>query len=110
MDEHFTTQTCSCCLSVSNNSPKGRAGLAIREWACGACNTTHDRDVNAAKNILCIGRDTLNHIEKSDIVPLDLRKFDKQRLEKIIDFLLSLDEKQQNKILIIQGDDDDYDK
>lgn len=51
----------------------------------------------------------INHIEKSDIVPLDLRKFDKQRLEKIIDFLLSLDEKQQNKILIIQGDDD-YDK
>ncbi|WP_413773781.1 hypothetical protein [Moraxella catarrhalis] len=49
-------------------------------------------------------------MEKSDIVPLDLRKFDKQRLEKIIDFLLSLDEKQQNKILIIQGDDDDYDK
>nr|DAT44756.1 MAG TPA: minor capsid protein [Caudoviricetes sp.] len=52
----------------------------------------------------------INHIEKSDIVPLDLRKFDKQRLEKIIDFLLSLDEKQQNKILIIQGDNDDYDK
>lgn len=52
----------------------------------------------------------INHIEKSDIVPLDLRKFDKQRLEKIIDFLLSLDEKQQNKILIIQGDEDDYDK
>ncbi|OAV25319.1 hypothetical protein AO370_1069 [Moraxella catarrhalis] len=41
---------------------------------------------------------------------MDLRKFDKQRLEKIIDFLLSLDEKQQNKILIIQGDNDDYDK
>lgn len=52
----------------------------------------------------------INHIEKSDIVPLDLRKFDKQRLEKIIDFLLSLDEKQQNKILIIQGDNDDYDQ
>lgn len=52
----------------------------------------------------------INHIEKSDIVPLDLRKFDKQRLEKIIGFVLSLDEEQQNKILIIKGDDDDYDK
>ncbi|STY93207.1 hypothetical protein [Moraxella bovis] len=52
----------------------------------------------------------INHIEKSDIVPLDLRKFDKQRLEKIIGFVLSLDKKQQNKILIIKGDDDDYDK
>ena len=55
-------------------------------------------------------KNIINHIEKSDIVPLDLRKFDKQRLEKIIDFLLSLDEKQQNKILIIQGDNDDYDQ
>ena len=59
VDEHFTTQTCSCCGAITNNSPRGRAGLAIREWTCGACNTTHDRDVNAAKNILRIGRDTL---------------------------------------------------
>lgn len=50
--EKFTTQTCSCCGAITNNSPKGRAGLGIREWTCGACNTTHDRDVNAAKNIL----------------------------------------------------------
>lgn len=57
--EKFTTQTCSCCGQIDHNSPKGRAGLAIREWTCGACNTTHDRDVNAAKNILRIGRDTL---------------------------------------------------
>ncbi|OOS22491.1 transposase [Moraxella lincolnii] len=59
VNESFTTQTCSCCLSISNNSPKGRAGLAIREWTCGACNTTHDRDINAAKNILRLGRETL---------------------------------------------------
>lgn len=59
VDEHFTTQTCSCCGN-RHDSPKGRAGLGIRVWTCGACNTTHDRDVNAAKNILRIGRDTLD--------------------------------------------------
>lgn len=59
VDEHFTTQTCSCCGAISDSSPKGRAGLGIRVWTCGACNTTHDRDVNAAKNILRLGRQTL---------------------------------------------------
>lgn len=58
VNEIYTTQTCSCCGDMSS-SPKGRASLRIREWTCSACNTTHDRDVNAAKNILRIGRDTL---------------------------------------------------
>lgn len=59
VNEAYTTQTCSCCGAITDSSPKGRAGLGIREWTCSACNTTHDRDVNAAKNILRIGRDTL---------------------------------------------------
>jgi putative transposase len=49
-DERFTTQTCSACGSRSG--PKGRKALGIREWACGNCGTIHDRDVNAAINIL----------------------------------------------------------
>ena len=58
VNEAYTTQTCSCCGSRSS-SPKGRIGLGIREWTCSACNTTHDRDVNAAKNILALGRERL---------------------------------------------------
>jgi len=54
VNEAYTTQTCSCCGS-RQNSPKGRAGLGIREWTCQGCGTTHDRDVNAAKNILAAG-------------------------------------------------------
>ena len=33
---------------------EGRAvglGLAVRSWTCSRCNTTHDRDLNAAKNL-----------------------------------------------------------
>ncbi len=58
VNESYTTQTCSCRGS-RQNSPKGRAGLGIREWTCQSCGTTHDRDVNAAKNILALGHERL---------------------------------------------------
>ena len=57
VNEQYTTQTCSCCGS-RHNSPKGRTGLGIREWLC-ECGVTHDRDVNAAKNILALGLERL---------------------------------------------------
>jgi len=57
VNEAYTTQTCSCCGS-RQNSPKGRAGLGIREWTC-ECGVTHDRDINAAMNILAVGLDRL---------------------------------------------------
>jgi len=55
VSERYSTQACSCCGAISANSPKGRAGLRIREWTCCECGTPHDRDVNAAKNILAAG-------------------------------------------------------
>jgi transposase len=59
VNERHTPQTCSCCGEISANSPKGRAGLRIREWSCVVCGTTHDRDINAAKNILRLGHQSL---------------------------------------------------
>jgi putative transposase len=42
-----TSQTCSVCGHRDGPKP-----LAVRTWACPACATVHDRDVNAARNIL----------------------------------------------------------
>jgi IS605 OrfB family transposase len=59
VSERFTTQTCSTCGALPDSRPKGIAGLGIREWTCSDCGAVHDRDVNAAMNILRRGRATL---------------------------------------------------
>ena len=59
VDEKFSTRTCSHCLALPDSAPRGVAGLGIREWICDCCGQLNDRDVNAAKNILRFGRETL---------------------------------------------------
>jgi putative transposase len=46
-----TSQVCSACGVKDGPKP-----LSVRQWTCAACGTIHDRDVNAAKNILAAGR------------------------------------------------------
>lgn len=58
-DERFTSQTCSCCGTIPASSPKGMSMLGIRHWVCSNCGSSHDRDVNAAKNILRVGQERL---------------------------------------------------
>lgn len=45
-----STRACSACGAISEAKP-----LHVRTWPCG-CGTTHDRDVNAARDILAAGR------------------------------------------------------
>ena len=59
VSEYLTTQTCSACGALPTQRPKGIAGLGIREWTCDACGSHHDRDINAARNILAVGLDRL---------------------------------------------------
>jgi putative transposase len=65
VDEAFTTQTCSSCGALPPKRPKGIAGLGIRAWDCPDCGTSHDRDVNAARNILRLGRSAPPPVEES---------------------------------------------
>src|SRR5699024_10770494 len=50
---YASTQICSECEEKSG--PCGLSQLNVREWTCSNCGVTHDRDVNAAKNILAKG-------------------------------------------------------
>lgn len=53
VNESNTTRTCSGCGALTG--PAGLAMLVVRQWECSECGTEHDRDVNAAKNILIAG-------------------------------------------------------
>jgi len=53
VDEAFSTRTCSVCNSRAG--PQGRKDLGIRGWQCTVCEAVHDRNVNAAHNILAAG-------------------------------------------------------
>lgn len=59
VNEAWTSQSCSSCGAIPPERPKGIAGLGIREWTCGDCGSVHDRDVNAARNILRLGQQSL---------------------------------------------------
>lgn len=51
VDRFFpSSKRCSCCGHILDKLP-----LDIREWDCPECNTKHDRDENAAKNIHSAG-------------------------------------------------------
>ena len=41
-----STKTCSTCGHKLDDLP-----LSVRQWTCPVCDTTHDRDVNAANNL-----------------------------------------------------------
>ena len=65
VDEKFTTQTCSSCAALPPEGPKGIAGLGIRQWECSGCGASHDRDVNAARNILAAALSAQRPVEES---------------------------------------------
>ncbi len=52
VDRFFpSSKTCSSCGEKREKLP-----LAIRHWTCESCGSKHDRDVNAAVNILKEGK------------------------------------------------------
>ncbi|WP_033442497.1 RNA-guided endonuclease TnpB family protein, partial [Saccharothrix sp. NRRL B-16314] len=46
-----SSKTCSACGFLLDTLP-----LRVRRWTCPGCGASHDRDVNAARNILDAGQ------------------------------------------------------
>jgi len=56
-----SSQICSSC-----GHKDGKKSLDIREWTCSNCGTAHDRDLNAADNILVKGYSDLTGLSIND--------------------------------------------
>ena len=55
---HYTTQTCSTCLS----KPSEPIGLSVRTYRCEHCGYMADRDINAARNVRRKGLASFNRV------------------------------------------------
>ncbi len=53
-NERCSSVTCADCRARSG--PRGLSDLGVRTWVCPCCGVTHERDVNAARNILAFRR------------------------------------------------------
>jgi IS605 OrfB family transposase len=73
INERNTTRACSFCGAFTG--PTGASMLAVRQWGCSECGAEHDRDVNAARNILFAGlrcRASVRGNELSqDMIPIE---------------------------------------
>jgi putative transposase len=70
-----TSQVCSACGTKDGPKP-----LSVRIWTCPSCMTVHDRDVNAARNILAARRaDRLNACGESVRPPRAVAILDEAR-------------------------------
>jgi putative transposase len=86
-----TSKTCSECQHVMDKMP-----LSVRQWTCPDCGTHHDRDVNAARNILSfatageaglargLGKNLSDHVSGTKVeARTEAEKFDEAvRLER----------------------------
>ncbi|WP_084401346.1 RNA-guided endonuclease InsQ/TnpB family protein [Lentzea albidocapillata] len=64
-----SSKTCSVCGHVL-----AELALSARHWTCPGCRTRHDRDLNAAKNILAAGRAVTRDTVSGDACGADVRR------------------------------------
>ena len=60
-----STPICSVCEERHSGLT-----LADRSWQCSHCGTLHDRDINAAKNILRLGRALSSRLGDVSLIPV----------------------------------------
>ena len=62
-----SSKTCSVCGCIQEKMP-----LNVREWTCPECGAHHDRDINAAANLLRQAMPEVTHGERSALVISDI--------------------------------------
>ena len=67
VNEHNTTRGCSGCGALVG--PAGPDSLVVRHWRCVCCGEVHDRDVNAARNILRVGLRSQASVRGNESLP-----------------------------------------
>lgn len=73
-----SSKTCSCC-----GHRMSKMGLDVREWICPECGAFHDRDINAAKNIMNEGLSILDSVgqELPNFKPVENPTMDERHLD-----------------------------
>ena len=71
-----STKTCNNCGAINQTLT-----LADREWTCASCLVTHDRDVNAAKNIKFMGLKTRQGMSGE---PVELRRLRRAKKQEVL--------------------------
>ena len=91
---YASTQICSSC-----GHKDGKKALDIREWTCSSCGTHHDRDFNAATNVLLKGYSDVTglSINDSSAELVDYRRGGDVRLGDKIDRHLAASVKRLDK-------------
>lgn len=72
VNERYTTRACSGCGALTG--PTGLDMLAVRRWVCVDCGDVHDRDVNAARNILAAGLRCRASVRGNESLPPSARR------------------------------------
>jgi putative transposase len=97
IDRYFpSSKTCSTCGEKQEKMP-----LHVREWECDTCGTHHDRDLNAATNILLKGYSDLTglSLSKTSAELVDNKRGVDVRLGWVIDPTIAAAAKRSDKFI-----------
>lgn len=90
-----SSQLCSSC-----GHRDGKKEISIREWTCSSCGIRHDRDLNAAYNILQKGWADLTG-QPLSAESVDYRRGEEVRLEDHLDDLIASSVKRLDKLICL---------
>ena len=86
-----SSKMCSCCGSMT------QLELSDRNWTCSNCNTVHDRDINAARNIKDFGMNQYQlRQELSDVKSVEKKALAKNNRKNVLSETV-LDEAEKKK-------------